>query len=91
MLTASERQTAADALGAAERDRRPIAPLTELFPGIGTEDAYEIQLLGIGRRVARRGSRARSQGRSLLARHAAHGGRRRTRLRPPPGRHAVVG
>ncbi|WP_328323339.1 MULTISPECIES: 2-keto-4-pentenoate hydratase [unclassified Streptomyces] len=52
MLTASERQTAADALGAAERDRRPIAPLTELFPGIGTEDAYEIQLLGIGRRVA---------------------------------------
>lgn len=52
MLTASERQTAADALGAAERDRQPIAPLTERFPGIDTEDAYEIQLLGIGRRVA---------------------------------------
>ncbi len=57
MLTKEERQTAAQALARAERNRAPIAPLTETFPGIDVEDAYEIQLLNVrakiesGRRV----------------------------------------
>ncbi|WP_424214282.1 2-keto-4-pentenoate hydratase [Streptomyces sp. BI20] len=44
MLSDHQRGQAAALLHRAETDRRPIAPLTELFPGITTEDAYEIQL-----------------------------------------------
>lgn len=50
MLTARQRQAAADQLWAAERDRAPIQPLTGTFDGIDVVDAYEIQLLNIGRR-----------------------------------------
>jgi 2-keto-4-pentenoate hydratase len=52
MLTAIQRQAAADLLWAAERDRAPIEPLTGTFEGIGVVDAYEIQLLNIARRRA---------------------------------------
>ena len=49
MLSPSDRQAAADQLWSAERDRAPIEPLTETFPGIDVVDAYEIQLLNITR------------------------------------------
>ena len=41
------RREAANALAKAERDRAPIARLTETYPGIEVEDAYEIQRLQI--------------------------------------------
>jgi 2-keto-4-pentenoate hydratase len=50
MLTATQRQAAADLLWAAERDRAPIQPLTGTFAGIDVVDAYEIQLLNIARK-----------------------------------------
>ena len=43
---------AADRLLAAEQQRAPIDPLVVTYPGIDAEDAYRIQLLNIGRRVA---------------------------------------
>lgn len=52
MLTDHRRQEAAAILRAAEQGRMPVAPLGGAFPGIGTEDAYEIQLINIGRRTA---------------------------------------
>jgi 2-keto-4-pentenoate hydratase len=52
MLTEEERVRIAGRLRAAERDRAPIPPLTETHPGIDAVDAYEIQLLNIGRRLA---------------------------------------
>lgn len=42
---------AADALERAAKDRKPIAPLTETFDGLGVDDAYDIQLVNIGRRT----------------------------------------
>lgn len=51
MLAPSQRGKAAELLGAAERDRCPVDPLTEAFPGIDAVDAYEIQLLNIRRRT----------------------------------------
>lgn len=42
---------AADLLYAAERDRRPVGPLTGLFPGIDVVDSYQIQLANIRRRT----------------------------------------
>lgn len=51
MLEVSQRTAAADLLRDAERDRSPVDPLTETFPGIDVVDAYEIQLLNIRRRV----------------------------------------
>ncbi|AHH98500.1 2-keto-4-pentenoate hydratase [Kutzneria viridogrisea] len=53
MLTDDQRAKAADLLAAAERDRAPIPPLTESFPGVDVVDAYQIQLLNIGRRARR--------------------------------------
>ena len=53
MLDDLDRTRAADALAAAERERAPIAPLTETFPAIDVVDAYEIQLRQIRARVAR--------------------------------------
>ena len=52
MLSPTDRQAAADLLWSAERDRAPIQPLSTTFPGIDPVDAYEIQLLNIGRRRA---------------------------------------
>jgi 2-keto-4-pentenoate hydratase len=52
VLTKSEQQLLADRLFTAERDRAPVAPLIESFPGLGTTDAYEIQLCNIRRREA---------------------------------------
>ena len=50
MLTAVELSTLADRLYAAERDRRPIAPLVESHPDLVAADAYEIQLYNVRRR-----------------------------------------
>ncbi|MFI8766760.1 2-keto-4-pentenoate hydratase [Streptomyces sp. NPDC053792] len=52
MLTDRQRLEAAELLRSAEQHVSPIAPLTEAFPGIGTEDAYEIQLVNIRHRLA---------------------------------------
>lgn len=52
MLSDDLRREAADALAAAERDRRPIAPLRETYPGLDVVDAYEIQLRNIRARLA---------------------------------------
>ncbi|GIH71353.1 2-keto-4-pentenoate hydratase [Sphaerimonospora thailandensis] len=52
MLEEALRAEAAERLWAAERDRAPIEPLTESFPGIDVVDAYEIQLVNIRRRLA---------------------------------------
>lgn len=46
------RQQVAELLAHAEQTRKPIEPLVIGFPGIDVVDAYEIQLLGIRRRVA---------------------------------------
>lgn len=43
----------ADALYRAERDRRPIQPLTEWRPGLSLSDAYRIQQVNVDRRLAR--------------------------------------
>ncbi|KOV60440.1 2-keto-4-pentenoate hydratase [Streptomyces sp. MMG1121] len=52
MLTDRQRHAAAELLRSAELGVTPIAPLTEAYPGIDTEDAYEIQLINIRHRVA---------------------------------------
>ncbi|MGH3439532.1 MAG: hypothetical protein ACRDRN_24130, partial [Sciscionella sp.] len=52
MLSTQQRRDAAERLWAAERDRAPIAPLTESFENIDVTDAYEIQLVNIARRRA---------------------------------------
>ncbi|MBB3039236.1 2-keto-4-pentenoate hydratase [Hoyosella altamirensis] len=52
MLLLSQRGEAAAQLEAAESQSRPIAPLTDSFPGIGVDDAYEIQLVNIRRKLA---------------------------------------
>ncbi len=52
MLDTVQRSSAAELLWAAERDRRPISPLTDAFPGIDVVDAYQIQLANIRRRLA---------------------------------------
>src|SRR6478609_9196000 len=52
MLSDDLRRTVADALRDAERDRSPIPPLRETWPGIDVVDSYEIQLLNIRRRLA---------------------------------------
>ncbi|MEV4460715.1 2-keto-4-pentenoate hydratase [Microbispora sp. NPDC049633] len=52
MLDEALRAEAAGRLRAAERDRSPIEPLTDAYPGIDVVDAYEIQLANIRRRLA---------------------------------------
>ncbi|GGY59263.1 2-keto-4-pentenoate hydratase [Streptomyces omiyaensis] len=52
MLTDRQRHEAAELLRSAELGVSPIAPLSEAYPGIDTEDAYEIQLVNIRRRLA---------------------------------------
>lgn len=44
--------TLANSLFNAERDRRPIDPLTDTAPGLSLEDAYRIQRKNVERRVA---------------------------------------
>ena len=51
-LTSDQRERAAQALWDAERDRKPIGPLTAEYPHIDVVDAYEIQLINIRRRLA---------------------------------------
>ena len=51
-LTSDQRERAAQALWDAERDRKPIGPLTAEYPDIDVVDAYEIQLINIRRRQA---------------------------------------
>jgi 2-keto-4-pentenoate hydratase len=46
------RQAVADALRDAERDRRPVAPVTEIWPGLDVDDAYAVQRANVQRRVA---------------------------------------
>ena len=52
MLDSAQRAAAAELLWAAERDRKPIGPLTQAYPGIDATDAYEIQLANVRRRLA---------------------------------------
>ena len=47
----AQRASAAERLWTAERERAPIEPLTDTYPGIDVVDAYEIQLLNIRRRL----------------------------------------
>jgi 2-keto-4-pentenoate hydratase len=51
-LPLEDRQAAAAALAIAERDRAPIAPLTDRWPDLDVVDAYQIQLANVGERVA---------------------------------------
>ena len=53
MVSEQERRRVATVLATAERDRRPVPPLTEQFPGLDVVDSYEIQLINIRQRVAR--------------------------------------
>ncbi|MER6197555.1 2-keto-4-pentenoate hydratase [Streptomyces sp. NPDC001586] len=52
MLNDRHRREAAALLYAAQQQRSPVRPLTELYEGIGAQDAYEIQLLNIRRHCA---------------------------------------
>lgn len=51
MLEPARRAEAADLLRAAQRDRIPVDPLTDLYPGIDAADAYGIQLINIRRQL----------------------------------------
>jgi 2-keto-4-pentenoate hydratase len=51
-LTEVVRQEAAERLLAAEQQRLPMEPLTELYPSIDVADAYDIQLRGIRAKTA---------------------------------------
>ena len=51
-LTVTERERAADVLRTAEATQVAVPPLVQTFPGLDVVDAYEIQLLNIGRRLA---------------------------------------
>jgi 2-keto-4-pentenoate hydratase len=51
-----ERQAVADALAQAERERAPIEPPTEAWPGLDTGDAYAIQLMNAEARIAAGGT-----------------------------------
>jgi 2-keto-4-pentenoate hydratase len=52
LLADQQLSAIADQLRAAERDRAPIAPLTESYPGLEPADAYAIQLRNIRLRTA---------------------------------------
>jgi len=52
MLSEESRRRAAEVLAAAERDRAPVPPLVEQFPGMDVVDSYEIQLINIRQRLA---------------------------------------
>ena len=46
-----DRQSAADSLNLAQRNRVTVAPHTQTFPGFDVVDAYEVQLLNVRRRL----------------------------------------
>jgi 2-keto-4-pentenoate hydratase len=48
----NRRNSLADALASAERDRTPMPPLTDAHPDLTVDDAYAIQSLNIERRMA---------------------------------------
>jgi 2-keto-4-pentenoate hydratase len=50
-LTLAQRREAADVLRVAERDRKPVEPLTRSYPQLDVSDSYQIQLLNISDRV----------------------------------------
>jgi 2-keto-4-pentenoate hydratase len=50
VLSEAERAEAAEALAVAERERAPIEPLTERWPALDVDDAYDIQLRNVTRR-----------------------------------------
>lgn len=52
MLAEAQLAAIADRLLAAERDRAPIAPLTQAYPDLAPADAYAIQLRNVARRHA---------------------------------------
>jgi 2-keto-4-pentenoate hydratase len=52
VIPEADRQAAAAALAAAERDRTPIVPPTQQWPGLDVVDAYEIQLINARERLA---------------------------------------
>lgn len=52
VLSEDARHEAALALAKAERDRQPIVPLSETYPGLEVADAYGIQRLGVTERLA---------------------------------------
>ncbi len=89
MLSDALRRDAAQALATAERDRVPIAPLRETYPGLDVVDAYEIALTNIrGRLAAGATVHGHKVGLSSDG-DAADDGRRRARLRPPALRHGA--
>jgi 2-keto-4-pentenoate hydratase len=51
MIGLDEHRAVADALATAERERRPIEPPTETWPGLDPADAYSIQLLNAESRI----------------------------------------
>jgi 2-keto-4-pentenoate hydratase len=51
VLTTEQRNEIAAVLRTAEVRREPVPPLVDTYPGIDPEDAYEIQLVNIRRRV----------------------------------------
>jgi 2-keto-4-pentenoate hydratase len=52
VIPEADRRAAAAALAAAERDRTPIGPPAEKWPGLDEVDAYEIQLINARERLA---------------------------------------
>jgi 2-keto-4-pentenoate hydratase len=50
-MEAADRERAATALARAEQQRSPIPPLIETWPAMTVEDAYEVQMLNVRRRV----------------------------------------
>ncbi|MCU4183963.1 2-keto-4-pentenoate hydratase [Acidiferrimicrobium sp. IK] len=52
MADAGRWQGAADALWDAQRDGKPIEPLSDDWPDFGVDDAYQVQLVNIERRLA---------------------------------------
>jgi 2-keto-4-pentenoate hydratase len=52
MLNESLLHTLAEELAGAERDRKPVKPISERFPELGEEDAYGIQKINATRAIA---------------------------------------
>ena len=61
-LTSDQIAQAAQSLFKASQDRAPIAPLTETFPGITVEEAYQVQTINID---ARQSAGARVVGKKI--------------------------
>jgi 2-keto-4-pentenoate hydratase len=57
MITEQHRQEVATSLAQAARERAPIPPITETWPGFDVDDAYAVQTLVIDERVGSTGAR----------------------------------